>query len=183
MSNNGSQHLSALTKDEITAPHVNLVPLDLPGDLYKHVGDHVWEHLQRLVDAYTVEQRSTCESFIDDIMEMKRVIAETEPKSEARTTLVEAFRQFKEDFAEINTLASPVFWLRIKDPKHQRKVVKRNVMTLPLIWAEVKGGEFREHPFAVDNPEPSLSGNTLEGATTIMYWASAWEAPPLAMRV
>ena len=130
-SNNGSQHLSALTKDEITAPHVNLVPLDLPGDLYKHVGDHVWEHLQRLVDAYTVEQRSTCESFIDDIMEMKRVIAETEPKSEARTTLVEAFRQFKEDFAEINTLASPVFWLRIKDPKHQRKVVKRNTMTLP----------------------------------------------------
>ena len=40
-SNNGSQHLSALTRDEITAPHVNLVPLELPADLYKYVGDHV----------------------------------------------------------------------------------------------------------------------------------------------
>jgi DNA-directed RNA polymerase len=44
-SNNGSQHLAALTRDEVTAPHVNLVPLDLPGDLYKYVGDHVWERL------------------------------------------------------------------------------------------------------------------------------------------
>jgi len=53
-SNNGSQHLSALTKDEVTAPHVNLVPLDLPGDLYKYVADNVWDHLKDIVRLYKI---------------------------------------------------------------------------------------------------------------------------------
>lgn len=124
-SNNGSQHLSALTRDEETAPHVNLVPLELPGDLYKHVGDHVWRHLQEVASAYSEEERAACESFLDDVIEMKRIIAETDPKSETRKELVETFRAFKEKFAELNTLSAPLFWLRIKDPKHQRKIVKR----------------------------------------------------------
>jgi DNA-directed RNA polymerase len=131
LSNNGSQHLSALTRDEITAPHVNLVPLDLPGDLYKYVADHVWDRLAQVVSEMTRETVKSCEKYIDNVIDFKHQIAATEPRSDRRQELVKAFKAFKEEHSEIAGLASPVFWLRVSDPKHRRKVVKRNVMTLP----------------------------------------------------
>jgi DNA-directed RNA polymerase len=130
-SNNGSQHLSALTKDEITAPHVNLVPLNLPGDLYKYVGDHVWEHLHKVVEGYTKHQIKACETFIDNLIELKKQIHTSEPRSDRRKQLVDDVRKFKETYADIANVAAPIYWLRVKDAKHKRKVVKRNVMTLP----------------------------------------------------
>ncbi len=130
-SNNGSQHLSALTRDEITAPHVNLVPLDLPGDLYKYVGDHVWDHLHKVVEGYSKHQIKACETFIDNLIELKKQIHASEPRSDRRKQLVDDVRKFKDTYADIANVAAPVYWLRIKDAKHKRKVVKRNVMTLP----------------------------------------------------
>jgi DNA-directed RNA polymerase len=130
-SNNGSQHLSALTRDEITAPHVNLVPLDLPGDLYKYVGDHVWEHLQKVVEGYTKHQIKSCETFIDNLIDFKKQIHNAEPKSERRKSLIDEVRKFKETYTDLANIAAPVYWLRVRDAKHRRKVVKRNVMTLP----------------------------------------------------
>ncbi len=130
-SNNGSQHLSALTRDEITAPHVNLVPLDLPGDLYKYVADHVWKRIETTVAAYTKEEIYACEKFIDNLIELKKQINSAEPKSDTRKLLVEQIIKFKKDNQEALYKSSPVFWARIKDAKHRRKVVKRNVMTLP----------------------------------------------------
>lgn len=130
-SNNGSQHLSALTRDEITAPHVNLVPLDLPGDLYKYVGDHVWEQLAATVSTYPKHQVDACNLYIDTITELKKKIAATEPASDARQLAVDDLRKYKETYIELGNVVAPVFWLRIKDQKHKRKVVKRNVMTLP----------------------------------------------------
>jgi DNA-directed RNA polymerase len=130
-SNNGSQHLSALTKDDITAPHVNLVPLDLPGDLYKYVADHVWERLQKLVDEMTKREIKECETLIDNLIELKKQINEAEPRSDHRKELVEAIKAFKHENSNLMEMASAVFWNRIKDPKHKRKIVKRNVMTLP----------------------------------------------------
>ena len=124
-SNNGSQHLSALTRDEVTAPHVNLVPLDLPGDLYKYVGDHVWESLQKRVDAMPKEEVAACNKFIDSLMKLKRQIHEALPKSEERKELIEQAKKFKEDFKDTASKASPVYWLRLTDSKHKRKVVKR----------------------------------------------------------
>ena len=123
--------MSALTRDEVTAPHVNLVPLDLPGDLYKYVGDHVWESLQKRVDAMPKEEVAACNKFIDSLMKLKRQIHESPPKSEERKELVEQAKKFKEDFKDIASKASPVYWLRLTDSKHKRKVVKRNVMTIP----------------------------------------------------
>ena len=38
---NGSQHLCALTRDETTAPYVNLVKQEYPGDLYSYVAKSV----------------------------------------------------------------------------------------------------------------------------------------------
>jgi DNA-directed RNA polymerase len=130
-SNNGSQHLSALTKDEITAPHVNLVPLDLPGDLYKYVADHVWAKIEKKVASMSKEEVKQCESFIDTLIDMKIRISEAPQKSDRRKQLVEEILAFKREHNAMIAKSSPVFWNRVKDPKHRRKIVKRNVMTLP----------------------------------------------------
>jgi DNA-directed RNA polymerase len=124
-SNNGSQHLSALAKDEVTAPHVNLVPLELPGDLYKYVGDHVWTRLQKQVDALPEKLREQCEVFIDNVIELKKQIQQAEAKSDLRAELVEKIKKLKADNAEIIPYTAPVFWCRVTDAKHKRKVVKR----------------------------------------------------------
>lgn len=131
MSNNGSQHLSALTRDEVTAPHVNLVPLDLPGDLYKYVGDHVWKHLEEVVGAYPQEDVKALNVYIDTIIEYKKQIAAAEPKSLMRASLIEDIKLYKAAYQELAGRSSPLFWLRVKDAKQRRKIVKRNVMTLP----------------------------------------------------
>lgn len=129
--NNGSQHLAALTKDDVTAPHVNLVPLELPGDLYKYVADHVWEYIDQEVSKLTQSQKDKCEKLIDDIIDIKKQIPDAEPKSERRQHLIETILRLKTNNEEIYDLSPPVFWKRITDSKHRRKIVKRNVMTLP----------------------------------------------------
>jgi len=130
-SNNGSQHLSALTRDEITAPHVNLVPLDLPGDLYKYVSDHVWTRLNKEVAKLTKKEIAECEKLIDNLIELKKEINDAEPKSDRRKELIEKIKKFKEDNELLINMAAPVYWTRIRDSKQRRKIVKRNVMTLP----------------------------------------------------
>jgi DNA-directed RNA polymerase len=130
-SNNGSQHLSALTKDEVIAPHVNLVPLELPGDLYRYVGDHVWKHLEEELSLMDKEEIKDCEKFIDNLIELKKQINATEPKSDLRKQLVEQIKSFKDDNQYLLSISAPVFWYRIKDAKHKRKIVKRNTMTIP----------------------------------------------------
>lgn len=130
-SNNGSQHLAALTRDEDIAPHVNLVPSELPGDLYRYVGDHVWQHIQEEVSLMSDEEIETCETFIDNLIELKKKINSTEPKSDVRQKLIEEIKDFKRKNDLLINITAPVFWLRIKDTKHKRKIVKRNTMTIP----------------------------------------------------
>ena len=130
-SNNGSQHLAALTRDEITAPHVNLVPSALPGDLYKYVADYVWERLSETVATYSAEEIRACELIISELIELKRAIQQAEPRSEERLKLVEKIRAFKDASKDLIAKAGPVYWSLIVDDKHRRKIVKRNVMTLP----------------------------------------------------
>jgi DNA-directed RNA polymerase len=130
-SNNGSQHLAALTKDEVIASHVNLVPLDLPGDLYKYVADHVWTHLEQERSLMSQEDINECEKFIDNLIEFKKQIHQAEPKSDLRQMLVKQIKEFKDSNTYLMNIASTIFWLRIKDSKHKRKIVKRNTMTIP----------------------------------------------------
>ena len=130
-SNNGSQHLAALTRDEITAPHVNLIPQVLPGDLYRYVANHVWAHIEEQAKEFTDEERIDLERFVNTVIEYKREILQTEPKSNQRKELITELQQFKEDNQHKAAIASPVFWLKIKELKERRKICKRNVMTLP----------------------------------------------------
>lgn len=137
-SNNGSQHLAALVRDEVTAPHVNLVPLDLPGDLYRYVAHHVWGIIAERVADIPVDDLHDIERCIDTLIDMKKQINEAELKSERRAELVEEIREYKERNIDLIVAAAPVFWSRITSDKHRRKIMKRGVMTLPL-----KGGSKR----------------------------------------
>lgn len=130
-SNNGSQHLSALTRDEVTAPHVNLVPSELPGDLYKYVGDHVWAHLADVVSTISKEEQTALNTYIDTVIEYKKQISAAEPKSVTRLELIDKARAYKAANEQLAGKSSPVFWMRVHDAKQRRKIVKRNVMTLP----------------------------------------------------
>ncbi len=130
-SNNGSQHLAALTKDDITAPHVNLVPSHLPGDLYRYVADHVWAHLNELASDLSEDEREACEKLIDNLIELKKQINEAELKSDLRKELTDKIQAFKKENEMLLYIAAPIFWLRIKDSKQRRKIVKRNTMTIP----------------------------------------------------
>jgi DNA-directed RNA polymerase len=130
-SNNGSQHLAALTRDEITAPHVNLVPSKFPGDLYAYVAEHVWSHLKKLLDEMSPEEILECERLIDNLIDLKKQIHQAEPKSERRKELISKIQSFKDKNQVLVTKAAPVYWARVRDLKERRKIVKRNTMTLP----------------------------------------------------
>lgn len=130
-SNNGSQHLTALVRDESTAPHVNLVPMELPGDLYKYVADSVWAAMQEMANKSSTEQIKEANVYIDNIVELKKQISQTEPKSDARKNLSKMLEELRAENSHLHYISAIVFWLRITDAKHQRKIVKRNVMTLP----------------------------------------------------
>lgn len=130
-STNGSQHLSALTRDEITAPYVNLVPLDLPGDLYAYVANHVWSKIDQEINKMNSDLITKCEDFIDGLISLKKKISASEPRSDYRNQLVSKIKAYKSEWEDIGAIAAPVFWNRIKDSKQRRKIVKRNTMTLP----------------------------------------------------
>lgn len=132
--NNGAQHLAALTRDEVTAPHVNLVPLPLPGDLYSYVAQHVWQRIEKEVEdlrELAPEDIERCENFIDTLADMKAQIAAAPPKSDRRNELIMKIIEYKEENDILLQLAAPIYWNRIKDLKHRRKICKRGTMTLP----------------------------------------------------
>jgi DNA-directed RNA polymerase, mitochondrial len=130
-SNNGSQHLAALTRDETTAPHVNLVPSEFPGDLYRYVAEHVWMRLEVIVSEMSKETIQACHKVIDELIDLKKQINEAEPRSERRKDLISKIQSFKDKNKDVIDIAAPVYWWRITDMKYKRKILKRNVMTLP----------------------------------------------------
>lgn len=130
-SNNGSQHLAALSKDEITAPLVNLVPQPLPGDLYRYVADHVWDRLEKSAAQMPQFERDACEAYVDKIIELKKRIQAADQNSPERAALIDEIKEEKLVNAFLADKACIVYWLRVKDLKHRRKICKRNVMTLP----------------------------------------------------
>lgn len=103
---------------------MNLVPQELPGDLYRYVADYVWERLHLIVSEYSKKEIEECEKLIDQLSDLKKKIQQADPKSERRKELVDEIRAFK-DKNSIMTKAGPVYWCRIVDAKHKRKIVKR----------------------------------------------------------
>jgi DNA-directed RNA polymerase, mitochondrial len=128
--NNGSQHLAALTRDEITAPYVNLVPSVLPGDLYEYVAEFVWETINETILTLTGEERALIDMTLTEIIALKKMISEAETVI-AKELLITELRVLKGKYPELDGYFAPCFWARITSKKERRKIVKRNVMTLP----------------------------------------------------
>jgi DNA-directed RNA polymerase len=124
-SNNGSQHLSALTRDEITAPYVNLTPSDMPGDLYAYVADHIWQALSEDLSKMSKEDIKKCNNFIDTLYDMKTQISAAPLKSDRRAELIKEVIAYKKEHEDLLRPSNTVFWSRITDKKHKRKIVKR----------------------------------------------------------
>jgi len=129
-SNNGVQHLTALSLDENIAPLVNLVPTELPGDVYMYVAVKTWEALAELNDNLDDPVKDELPRILAEIKEikLKRETAITkEEKNEAFKEL-DTWRKANKEFEK--NLYIP-FWSIFKDDKKlQRKTVKRPVMTL-----------------------------------------------------
>ena len=129
-STNGSQHLVALTKDDSCAHLVNLVPLEVPGDLYSYVAVHVWNKLSAIISGMLIEDLLACEEYIDKLIDIKQRLILEERGSPNRKIIIEEIQTFKLDNQALVEMTSPVFWSRITDLKERRKVIKRGVMTL-----------------------------------------------------
>ena len=128
--NNGAQHLAALTRDELTAPYVNLVPAIIPGDLYEYVAEFVWNTIDRVLNELTPEEKAVVSDHIDSIISLKRAISE-ETDKELKPALITELRAVKKALPDLTAFVAPCFWSRITSLKERRKIVKRNVMTIP----------------------------------------------------
>ena len=129
-SNNGVQHLVAMSQDEDIAPLVNLVPQELPGDVYMYIAKYVWEHLQEMADKLTPEERGQFDSVYNKAKELQKAYFDAPEKTEQKALAYAAAQEWRNQNRAIREKLFPVYWLKIDNPKDQRKVVKRNVMTL-----------------------------------------------------
>lgn len=127
---NGTQHLVALTRDEITAPHINLVPQKTAGDLYRYVGNHVWGEIWHQLDAYTKEEIGQAKDVIRAIYAMKSDLELATDKGD-KQYLHELHKRYRTDRLADIKKAAPVFWAQFDEPSQRRKIAKRGVMTLP----------------------------------------------------
>lgn len=126
-SNNGSQHLVALTRDEITAPYVNLTPADFPGDLYSYVAEHVWEEIESRLNTVDKEIKEEKAKVLCTMLEMSENIAMAE--GDDKKIFIEVYKAYIN--LHNDDIVSLLFWNSITDLKERRKIVKRGTMTLP----------------------------------------------------
>jgi DNA-directed RNA polymerase len=125
-STNGSQHLTALTRDESTAPHVNLTPSQMPGDLYKYVSEKVWEMINQDVNKLQRDLYELGSDVIDELLIIKENISKEPLKSDRRANMVGELHDFKKAHKDILEMTSScIFWSRITDAKQRRKISKR----------------------------------------------------------
>lgn len=124
-SNNGSQHLAALTRDEETAPHVNLVYSEFPGDLYKYVAGFVWKEINNLCGQLPSDVYKDLVKVIEIVQREKKLISSAPDIGTLKKELSAKFKEFRSEFKEEIKKAAPVFWSMVDQDKDRRKIVKR----------------------------------------------------------
>ena len=127
-SNNGIQILTAMSKDHKSAELVNLLPSEVPGDIYTYVADKVWEQVEQDYDSSIDE---ALERYVGALIDMGRGVDgagnDKIDRIKERSAMREEFRAIDEKL--IHNCA-PSFWKSI-EVEHRRSVVKRPVMTVP----------------------------------------------------
>jgi DNA-directed RNA polymerase len=127
---NGMQHLVAMSLDETIAPLVNLIPQDVPGDLYMYVAKSVWAKLQELADKLTPEEKAQFKPIMDKARELQLIYKNAPDKSEQKSLAYANVQEWRNKNRLIREKIFPLYWLEITNPKDQRKICKRNTMTL-----------------------------------------------------
>lgn len=130
-SNNGCQHLAALTLDEIVAEKVNLLHAERPNDLYAFIAEPVWKNIIEEKNTLPEKTVECATSYVNKLISMKSTIVAAGTGTDERKLGVERLKAYKEANTWLEYAACSVFWSTITDPKWKRKLVKRNVMTLP----------------------------------------------------
>ena len=150
---NGSQHLAAMTRDEISAGHVNLISRDTPGDLYAYVAAFVW----RKID-YMAASLKHLEPIVIHTIDLRRRIRESQNKEVA----IQVFREFVKAHKEQIKEAAPLYWSRFTSVSERRKICKRNVMT--MVYGVTRYGAGNQ--IIEDSPKHNIAG--------MEYMDSAW---------
>ena len=129
-SNNGVQHLVAMSKDEDIAPLVNLVPQELPGDVYMYIARYVWKRLQEMADRLSQKDKDQFDNVYNTAKTLQKAYFDAPDKTEQKALAYAAAQEWRNKSRDIREKLFPIYWLNIDSPKDQRKIVKRNVMTL-----------------------------------------------------
>ena len=140
--NNGCQHLTALTRDENVAPHVNLIAnvdkSELPGDLYNYVATSVWEDdtqaysgVNKEASMIPPEKCIEYERLLLEIARIKSIIHSESSDNKTRSVAISKLQGIRKVDKQTIADISPLFWSKITDNKQRRKICKRNIMTLP----------------------------------------------------
>jgi DNA-directed RNA polymerase len=129
-SNNGVQHLVAMSKDEEIAPLVNLVPQDLPGDVYMFIADHTITRIGELLASLDKAKVDKFEVFYKEFQTLQKDLRDAQPRTERSRIAWGDLKKFKNHNYDYIGSVMPVYWSQIKDRKIWRKTLKRNVMTL-----------------------------------------------------
>lgn len=141
-SNNGVQHLTALSKDESIAHLVNLVPTEKPGDVYTFIANHTWDdyvapQVAVISDAYKAQYDALFAQMCDikaHIGEQKLPKKATEAEREEHKVKVSGlYAQLKELRSvneELLKLCRSYYWSKVESAKQRRVVCKRPTMTL-----------------------------------------------------
>ena len=141
-SNNGVQHLTALSKDESIAHLVNLVPTEKPGDVYAFIATHTWnDYVAPQVAAISDAHKAQYDALFAQMAELKAEIADqrlpkkasSEEKEAHKVKVSGLYAQLKELRSvneELLKLCRSYYWAKVESAKQRRVVCKRPTMTL-----------------------------------------------------
>jgi len=131
--NNGVQHLTALSLDEQIAPLVNLCDNnELPGDVYMFVAEAVWGEVdRRFIEMGDHPVKEELQRLIQEIKSFKlerETLKGGTPELKDFRERLDAWRSDNKHL--IVDIAVPFWHMYLEDKKLQRKTIKRPVMTL-----------------------------------------------------
>lgn len=129
-SNNGVQHLAAMSQDEEVAPLVNLVWQELPGDVYMFIAEHVWNRIDEMYNVLSPKIRDKFLPLFSEGVRLQKMYDTAPPGSEQKTLAFNEVQDWKQRNRKLREQLFPVYWKAVTDRKTRRKAVKRNTMTL-----------------------------------------------------
>lgn len=133
-SNNGLQHMAAMTRDAELGRLVNLTSAKGNQDAYSFVATHLWAEFEQLKAAITSERLAELEEsmsafrlLFDDLSARIKDSDDFAASKELRSERFALYQEAKDMIKEY----APAHWIKISPEKKQRRsLVKRGVMTL-----------------------------------------------------